>query len=1084
MPDFEDFGPFARPEGMFSRDAVGRLVRIEPVTENDLYERIILTIDGKEIAVPLALPSVDELGTPKRDSEGRYIPRQTTLYDAIAIRYHWPTKQDESTLLDHNQQQTKQNEYRIPAPGRTVEPPPTTKCQDPQVKDPVPTLCHQHHVHPVGVCRVCSVMVAKRQETNETVKTVKAEERLVAACISPVTIRMHRSYVYTCESDIRLSVKTILGATTAGEYVTSHVKMLLQLLATNHLHDDDKIAIVDRSNHERNDPIRHRNELLELCERFGVVGPRRADQTILGASETDGRIPLQTCLPHREPRYATAELIQSNPCKVPANDDTSRVVRVDRNDCILCDRCLRACSEVKPFKIIGHTGFGRNAAITFDLNKSMDESECVACGECATACPTGALTFKNRVYTANQVFKPDTSWPGREFEFWPVTVSKSGDYLPPESEDRIDLYTIVLPTQPTPESLLRPETVSVAELTAQASGPVQQNIVKLFDTIPEAFLHWNQGAIGKLSASFGDLRLCTEGENGSVAFILLEGKVDVYQQVPGQGGKSRKTYTWNAEPSHFTILGEMACMTHQKRSATLVAQANSKVWVLRRNLLHVLQRNWQGHNMLADMYRTRTLQNYLTNPNLFRGMDEFISRRCLKLIHNISNQKLSASRLDEEDEETAKQAGAAIRPLAIQVRKWLPLNESDPAVEEEREARNKIQAVIPSLESWEIAHTPPGSTESAIRTLRSMIADPKSPAVIRNLPTDRLNDIENYFRLYNDRNKARRVLQVELLQYRPGEVIIRQGDPPDGFYVLHMGHVRITEVDAASGGKPRIVDYLQSGQPFGELAILTEIFPEIAAEWPNVKPGLRTATITALDHVEAVRIGTEVFRKLVENPDIDQFRKQLEDRCRRLLARNKGIGSESSRKFEQFLTEQGLYQGKNLLVLDLNKCTRCQECVKACADSHGGVTRLILEGNRFEQFLIPSACRSCHDPVCLVGCPVDAIHRKTDPDKKKLAIEIADHCIGCGLCAHNCPFGSIHMVASGDVWEPLRAKLVGKGQKQLATNCDLCESLDGKWRCVHHCPHDAAHRMDGLDLARLVGLTPAAVDGPPRVEPQ
>jgi Fe-S-cluster-containing hydrogenase component 2 len=163
----------------------------------------------------------------------------------------------------------------------------------------------------------------------------------------------------------------------------------------------------------------------------------------------------------------------------------------------------------------------------------------------------------------------------------------------------------------------------------------------------------------------------------------------------------------------------------------------------------------------------------------------------------------------------------------------------------------------------------------------------------------------------------------------------------------------------------------------------------------------------------------------------------------------------------------GLYQGKNLLVLELNRCTRCQECVKACADTHGGVTRLVLEGNRFGEYLVPSACRSCHDPMCLTGCPVDAIHRRPDrPGSKSLAIFIEDHCIGCGLCAHHCPYGSIHMYTKPDgtrrAGEPAR----------VATNCDLCESLDGNPRCVYHCPHDAAMRMTGQQLARRVGLSP------------
>ena len=141
--------------------------------------------------------------------------------------------------------------------------------------------------------------------------------------------------------------------------------------------------------------------------------------------------------------------------------------------------------------------------------------------------------------------------------------------------------------------------------------------------------------------------------------------------------------------------------------------------------------------------------------------------------------------------------------------------------------------------------------------------------------------------------------------------------------------------------------------------------------------------------------------------------------------------------------------------------------MKACADSHTGVTRLILEGERFDRFLVPSACRSCHDPLCLIGCPVDAIHRHRPDDPRYpggqgLAIVIEPWCIGCGLCARNCPYGSIHMLEN-----PPKAAV-----PQLATNCDLCESLDGNPRCVHACPHDAAHRMTGFDLASFLGVYP------------
>jgi Fe-S-cluster-containing hydrogenase component 2 len=44
------------------------------------------------------------------------------------------------------------------------------------------------------------------------------------------------------------------------------------------------------------------------------------------------------------------------------------------------------------------------------------------------------------------------------------------------------------------------------------------------------------------------------------------------------------------------------------------------------------------------------------------------------------------------------------------------------------------------------------------------------------------------------------------------------------------------------------------------------------------------------------------------------------------------------------------------------------------------------------------------DPVCLIGCPVGSIHRG---DNREIVIE--DWCIGCGLCATSCPYGSIQM---------------------------------------------------------------------------
>src|SRR5581483_319590 len=116
-----------------------------------------------------------------------------------------------------------------------------------------------------------------------------------------------------------------------------------------------------------------------------------------------------------------------------------------------------------------------------------------------------------------------------------------------------------------------------------------------------------------------------------------------------------------------------------------------------------------------------------------------------------------------------------------------------------------------------------------------------------------------------------------------------------------------------------------------------------------------------------------------------------------------------SERFE----ELGLVQGQKLMLIDLDRCTRCDECVRACVNTHAdGRSRLFLDGPRFGQYLVPTTCRSCLDPVCMIGCPVGSIHRG---DNKQIVIE--DWCIGCEMCARQCPYGAIQMHDTGVIRE-------------------------------------------------------------------
>lgn len=294
---------------------------------------------------------------------------------------------------------------------------------------------------------------------------------------------------------------------------------------------------------------------------------------------------------------------------------------------------------------------------------------------------------------------------------------------------------------------------------------------------------------------------------------------------------------------------------------------------------------------------------------------------------------------------------------------------------------------------------------------------------------------------------------AELVRFSPGQVICKQGEVADSFYVVRVGFVRISK--QFPGGE-LVVGYLSRGHFFGEIGLLGG--------------GVRTATCTALDHVEVLRIVAEDFQRLVET--LPEIRSSLEQMAEKRQKQNaERLQVLQSVPLDDFL-DQGLMEAQSLLVLDLHKCTRCDACVKACADTHDGVTRLVREGLRLENFLVATSCRQCRDPLCMVGCPVGSIRRR-----ESLEIVIEDWCIGCGLCAKNCPYGNINMqpVESGDTVEPAvaaapahaarpaadnpSAARLKAAPKKKATTCDLCSELTEP-SCVYACPHDAAFRVD------------------------
>ena len=196
----------------------------------------------------------------------------------------------------------------------------------------------------------------------------------------------------------------------------------------------------------------------------------------------------------------------------------------------------------------------------------------------------------------------------------------------------------------------------------------------------------------------------------------------------------------------------------------------------------------------------------------------------------------------------------------------------------------------------------------------------------------------------------------------------------------------------------------------------------------------------------------------------------------------------------KFLVAQGLGEATDVLLIDERLCVGCDNCEKACADSHDGLSRLDREaGKSFAHLHVPTSCRHCEHPHCMADCPPNAIHRGPDGE-----VFINDTCIGCGNCQRNCPYGVIRMdkvppkkpsllswlfFGSGPgpgepsyQWSKKNTKYTGDPavdemlDRKKAIKCDMCAGIEGGPSCVRACPTGAAIRVspdEFLTVARL-----------------
>jgi Fe-S-cluster-containing dehydrogenase component/CRP-like cAMP-binding protein len=344
---------------------------------------------------------------------------------------------------------------------------------------------------------------------------------------------------------------------------------------------------------------------------------------------------------------------------------------------------------------------------------------------------------------------------------------------------------------------------------------------------------------------------------------------------------------------------------------------------------------------------------------------------------------------------------------------------------------------------------------------RSLLVHLQETPFLAGLPQETLQAIadQTEFKDFGDfewnvsYRTIRKASTHERLEKEP--IIAQEGDYPNGLILIRGGFARLSR--RYNHGE-RTIRYLGKGGVYG--------LPELLCGGPpDGPPGLQFS-LRAIGHVDVLIIPAAIVEQYIvprfQPDEIEAVRARMERESRVDLEAEAGARFDA--EMIEFLVEERYANGTATMLIDLERCTRCDDCVRACAATHENNPKFIRHGRERNGIMVANACMHCVDPVCMIGCPTGAIHRESIEGQ----VVINDlTCIGCATCANSCPYDNIQMVEIRD----RNGEFIVDAETQTpilkASKCDLClDQLAGP-ACVRACPHDALIRSDMRDTDKL-----------------
>ena len=290
-------------------------------------------------------------------------------------------------------------------------------------------------------------------------------------------------------------------------------------------------------------------------------------------------------------------------------------------------------------------------------------------------------------------------------------------------------------------------------------------------------------------------------------------------------------------------------------------------------------------------------------------------------------------------------------------------------------------------------------------------------------------------------------------------VIFNEGDPGDSLHLIRVGSVTASR---NIGDREVVMSYIPAGHYVGEMALLSD--------------APRAATIKAAVRTETIRLEGQAFKTLMDrSPDLQR---QVRDKIESHVTRDIEMSTQpDTGDVISFLVNQGLGEATDVLLIDESLCVRCDQCEKACAETHSGTSRLDREaGPTFQSVHVPTSCRHCEHPHCMKDCGCYSSRAMVRSLSTTSALAVVTASVTVHTASSRWPRRWTTSSTSSrgcclvkDHAGPGPDKSAGGDTAKKAVKCDMCKDLAGGPACVRACPTGAALRVmpeEFLELSR------------------